>query len=91
MKRKMKIWGGYQHRNGKQCRVIVATHTKKRACELLSITISELNNYYGETRNNLEVDTALMSPEVVFVASSRHGKDFVPVTVTALKIIERLS
>ncbi len=77
MARKLKVWGGltFNHKHI-QVRTIVAAATKKRACELLNTTMHEFNNYWSETGNQIELDTALNSPEIVFTATSTMGKDF---------------
>ena len=74
--RKIKVYGGLTFVDGKQVRTIVATTTKKRAMELLDITITELNNYWCETGNSLELNIALNELDTVFVATSSMGRDF---------------
>ncbi|MBL4596915.1 MAG: hypothetical protein JKX99_10105 [Robiginitomaculum sp.] len=75
--RELKVWGGLGYtKQGKQIRTIVATRTKKRACELLGISIGHLNNYWSPTGNKIELAIATKRPEVVFSASSSMLKDF---------------
>ena len=78
MPRKLKVFGGLTFNNKhKQVRTIVATTTKKRACELLNTTMHEFNNYWCETGNETELKIAIASPETVFTATSTMGKDFI--------------
>ena len=75
--RKLKVWGGLTFAKGTQLRTIVATTTKKRAAEILRMSLYEFNNYWSETGNDIELETALKEPEIVFVASSSMGHDFI--------------
>ncbi len=73
--KKLKVWGGLLT-PGKQVRTIVATTTKKRAAELLEISLYEFNGYWCKTGNDVELKVALRKPNTVFIASSSMGKDF---------------
>ncbi|MFK5950609.1 MAG: hypothetical protein QM500_17795 [Methylococcales bacterium] len=78
MGKKLKVWGGLSVIDGGiQVRAIVATHTKKRAIELLNLSANEFNRYWMETGNPIELNTALSSPESVFVASSVTCMNFI--------------
>jgi hypothetical protein len=63
-KRTLKVYGGqylnnqYGHKNSKQTRGIIAAYTKKQACELANIPMSELNGYWSETGNKIELNIA---------------------------------
>jgi len=72
-------WGGNNFFvNGQQVRVIVATTTKKRAAELLGISLYELNSYFSATGNAGEIDTAEAAPETVFYnAGTFNDRDYV--------------
>ena len=72
----MKVYGGMIFLKGRQVRTIVATKTKKKARELVDVGVSEFNNYWSETRNEIELDIALAKPNTVFVASHSMGNDF---------------
>jgi len=71
-----KVWGGLEFVHGKQVRTIVATYTKKRAAELLGVSMYYFNNYWTKTGNDIELEVALSEPETVFRASSSMGNDF---------------
>lgn len=62
----IKVFGGNKHIAGKQHRVIIAARSKKRAAELFKVSMYEFNNYYCETRNQVELAVAKGSPETVF-------------------------
>lgn len=51
----------------KQVRTIIATRTKKRACEILKISRYEMDTYWSETGNTHEREVALKSPNTIFV------------------------
>ncbi len=75
----LKVWGGLTFRGCTQCRTIVATYTKKKACELVNISIGELNDYWSETGNEIELKLALANPEIVFVELNNYKQDFVKI------------
>ena len=58
--RKLKVWGGLTFRGGKQVRTIIAATTKKRIMEIGRLSIYELNNYWAETGNEVELETAII-------------------------------
>ena len=79
MARKLKVWGGLVIDGGKQFRTILATYTKKRAVELLEpfgISMYHFNDYWCETKNDIELEVGLNNPAKIFVASDSFGKDF---------------
>ena len=56
--RKLKVWGR-RYLVGRKCgRRIVAAYTKKQAVELAGISMSEMNNYWSETGNAMELSIA---------------------------------
>lgn len=63
MARKLKVFGGCLTGSD---RTIVAATTKKRAAELLRVSIHYFNSYCNETGNEAEVQLALSNPEVVY-------------------------
>ncbi len=65
----MKVWGTtmYFNKDGRQCRAVVATKTKKRAVELLDLTLYTFNNYSCVTGNEKEIAAAMKQPETVVV------------------------
>jgi hypothetical protein len=73
MARQLKVYGGKTYVNRKPLRTIIATTTKKRAMEILGISVGEFNNYWCETGNEHELKTALNCPETVFVSEDKHG------------------
>lgn len=82
---KLKVFGGLMAGRGKiQVRTIIATTSKKRAAELLDVSITELSNYWCVTGNPIENALALENPEVIFQASSSTDKDFIRVTENSI-------
>ena len=73
---KLKVWGGLIFVEGKQIRTIVATRTKKRACEILRMSLYEFNTYWSETGNKKELEIALKFPNTVFIAIDDREKIF---------------
>jgi hypothetical protein len=65
----MKVWGTtmYFNKDGRQCRAVVATKTKKRAVELLDLTLYTFNNYSCVTGNKEEIAAAMKEPETVVI------------------------
>jgi hypothetical protein len=61
--KKLKVWGGryYTHdyfpEAGPQKRMLIGAYTKKQAMELGGISRSEMNNYFCETGNDVELAT----------------------------------
>lgn len=64
--RKYKVYGITLSQGSGQIRAIVATKTKKRACELFGISYNYFINYGCETYNDKELKIALKKPEVIF-------------------------
>ena len=60
----MKVYG--LDRGGVQ-RCIVAAKSKSAAARLLGVSLYQLDNFGGETGNDLEMQTALSKPGAVFV------------------------
>lgn len=82
---KLKVFGGLMSGRGKtQVRTIIATTSKKRAAELLGVTIGTINNFWCVTGNQIETTIALANPEVVFQTSSLDSKDFIQVTANPI-------
>jgi hypothetical protein len=67
--RKYKVYGTSQYftKQGKQCRAVVATKTKKKAAELLGLTMYMFYSYVSETGNGKEVTAAMKNLETVIV------------------------
>jgi len=68
----MKVYGTSQYFTrvkGKsfQARAVVATKTKKKAAELLGLSMYMMNNYASETGNEKEIAAAMKKPETVVV------------------------
>lgn len=65
----MKVWGTDQYftREGGQCRAVVATKTKKRAAELLKMSLYTLNSYGCVTGNEKEIEAAMKEPGTVVI------------------------
>jgi hypothetical protein len=70
MPRKFKVWGGLTFENGRHVRTIIATQTKRSACVILNKSFSDFSNYWCETGNEIELETALSEPGAVFKSSS---------------------
>ena len=65
------VWSGSVGFN----RSLVATKTKKRAIELLGVSLYEFNLYWGKTGNKNDIALALTHPETLLVSSnSRFGE-----------------
>ena len=65
----MKVYGTDQYfkQNVRQCRAVVAAKSKKRAAELLGMSMYTFNNYACETGNKKELEKAMAQPETVIV------------------------
>lgn len=74
----LKVFGGLTLVEGRQVRTIVAASSQKEAAELLGITVRHLRDYWPQTGNALEVETALAQPGVVFNAVDNKGREFKP-------------
>jgi len=72
------VWGGTDFFEGKQCRVIVAAATKKRAAELIKYSNYSFNTWMEETGNDIEL--AVATEEGVWYTkneySARTTKDY---------------
>lgn len=76
---KLKVYGGLTFMNGEQYRTIVATTSKKKACEIVGGSLYHFNNYWSETGNKLEIEVATSQPETIFVAPNDYiSKDYKP-------------
>lgn len=80
---KLKVYGGndFEVVNGrrKQVRVIVAATSQKAAAEAVGISLSALRSDWSETWNDLELETAMSAPGVVFHTSGTGSeKDYRP-------------
>lgn len=60
-------------------RSIIAAQTKKRAADIVGLTVNEFNRHWCETGDPKEIDLALSQPEVIFKSSSFSGDDYKPV------------
>jgi hypothetical protein len=58
MKKQLKVWGGMKMYQGRQVRAIVAAYTKKQACGIAGISSSYFRDYWCETGNQVELETA---------------------------------
>lgn len=75
---KLKVFGGLMHGLGElQVRTVIAARSKKRAAELLGISIGEINSYWSETSNTVEVALALSHPETVYQSRNSVNGDFI--------------
>jgi hypothetical protein len=53
------VWGGrWIDENHKYTRAVVAAYTKKQAMELAGISYREITDYWSETGNKTELETA---------------------------------
>jgi len=71
MAKKLKVFNGTSYKRGKAMNVIVATYTKKRACELLDVSMNLLNNFFPITFNKHQIEVATANPEVVMACPDR--------------------
>jgi hypothetical protein len=71
--RSLKVWCDNLTVRGKTVKAIVAAPTKKRAAELLKVSMSYFNNYFSETGNEEDIKTALARPEIVLVNKERFS------------------
>ena len=74
--KELKVWGGLTLKDGKQVRTIIATYTKKKARELLDISVREFDFYWSVTGNEIEVPIALDCPETILTTPLFGGKNF---------------
>ncbi|WP_219096272.1 hypothetical protein [Pseudomonas sp. UMAB-40] len=74
----LKVFLGLTYTQGKQLRTIVAARTQKTAAQLLGIPLNHLQRYWSVSGNKVDLDTALASPEVVFLASDSVRRDYSP-------------
>ena len=74
--KKLKVFGGCTFVNGKQVRTIIATTSKKKVSQIVGEPYPYVLDYWSQTWNDVELETALAKPETVFVASSVSGNDF---------------
>lgn len=66
----MKVWGTdhyFTKSPSRQARAVVAAKTKKRAAELLNISLYTLTMYGCVTGNKEEIAAAMKKPETVVV------------------------
>lgn len=76
----MKVFGGLVMDKGRQVRTIVAAPSQKKAAKLLGISVSHLREYWPQTGNTVELETALAQPCVVFKAVDIFGREFRPIS-----------
>lgn len=74
----MKVYGGILFVQGKQARGIVAG-SQKRVAELTGMSLHHIRDYWAETRNKLELETALAEPGVLFWTPLYGKCDYKPV------------
>jgi hypothetical protein len=64
----MKVWSGMSHYYPLgQVHTIIATESKKKAAELLSISLYEFNQYWSETGNKEAIAAAMKKPETILI------------------------
>ena len=80
----MKVFSGDGFFCGKQLRMIVATSSQKKAAALVGTTLSDIRDYWSLTGNEIACETALASPEVVFVETPTWSGNYV--TLESLKV-----
>jgi hypothetical protein len=68
-----------QNSRQRQIRAIVATRTKKEACEKLGLSASEARGFLAETFNPEETDMAMSEPGQVFATQSHVKKYFIKI------------
>lgn len=73
---KLKVFGGYIFVNGKQVRAIVAATSQKEAAGLTRESAKSIATHWPETGNEIEIETALSKPGVVFVSTGLTTRDF---------------
>ena len=71
----LKIWGGLtfftvkgDHSN-RQKRAVVAATSKKKAAEIVGMSLYEFNKYWSETGNQHEISSARSWPEKMLIAT----------------------
>lgn len=75
MSRKLTVYGGRHFVGNSQCRMIVATYTKRRAIEILQISASSFRDFWCATGNTRELEIAAREPEVVFYCMNEFTSD----------------
>lgn len=76
----MKVFSGLKFAKGKQRRTVVAAPSRKAAAELLGLSVGHMKDYWTVTGNQLEIETAMAQPGVVFMSSGPQCKEFKPVS-----------
>jgi len=69
MSKEYKVFGG--NLDGR-LHALVAAKTKKRAAELLNISMYQMTNYFSQTGNEGDIKLAISEPETVFVILYRY-------------------
>ena len=67
---RLKVFGSSSHWRAFQTggdRTIIAAESQKRAAEVLGLSLYEFRQFWGVTRNQEEIETAMAQPEVIFV------------------------
>lgn len=62
---KLKVFGGWTYRNGKQVRAVVATTSQKKVAEITGDSLHHIRNSWCETANEQEVSDAMKCPETL--------------------------
>jgi len=82
---KIKVWGwvAINHKRSREhsgmVRTIIAERSQKRAAAIVGSSLHEFRNYWSETGNKIEIETATQQPGVIFQATTSMGHDFAPV------------
>lgn len=61
---KLKVYGGYTFKDGKQVRCVVAATSQKKAADAAGESISHVRNYWSVTGNQDEIDAAMSTPGI---------------------------
>ncbi len=60
-----------KHGRGRsQVRTIVATTSKKKAAEILNLSMGAFSQFWSETGNKTEIEVATKKPGIIFQSSS---------------------
>ena len=76
----MKVFSGDLMVNGIQMNACIAAKSQKQVCEIIGISMYELNKRWSITQNEDATKAALSDLGVVFVSSKNRGSKYFPIT-----------
>ena len=67
MAKRLKVWGGWKFKEGKQVSAVIATTSMKRVAEILGESLYFVRENWTETGNETDIELALKTPETVII------------------------